>query len=110
MKRDIGKVQKAWDELEEYYRGQGKLDEFVRVLERQVDSGTESDEASPRTCGPTTAIAPGDAAMVARSDGVPSGWPHVRQNRLSVGTTAAQDGQCMWERRALYRGDARWRT
>ncbi len=27
----------AWDELEEFYRKQEKIDEFVRVLERQVD-------------------------------------------------------------------------
>ena len=36
-------AQGAWDSLEEFYRAQGKIDEFVRVLERQVDSGAEAE-------------------------------------------------------------------
>ena len=28
---------RAWDELEAFYRGQGKLDEYVRVIERQIE-------------------------------------------------------------------------
>ncbi len=34
-------VQKAWGDLEQFFAAQGKLDEFVRVLERQVE--TEDD-------------------------------------------------------------------
>src|SRR5262249_46049037 len=34
-------TQKAWGELEKFYGAQGKLDEYVRVLERQVE--TEDD-------------------------------------------------------------------
>ncbi len=30
-----------WDELEEFYRSRGKIDEYIRVLEREVDSGSE---------------------------------------------------------------------
>jgi golgin subfamily B member 1 len=30
-------AERAWDELEDFYRSRGKIDEFVRVLERQVD-------------------------------------------------------------------------
>jgi len=30
--------EKAWNELEQFYEGQGKLDEYVRVLERQVET------------------------------------------------------------------------
>ena len=37
-------AQKNWDELEEFYRDRGKLDEFVRVLERQIDSGDDADK------------------------------------------------------------------
>ncbi|GAB4564002.1 MAG: hypothetical protein Tsb0020_13700 [Haliangiales bacterium] len=35
---------KDWGALEEFYRSQGKLDEFVRLLERQVESGDEEDK------------------------------------------------------------------
>jgi tetratricopeptide (TPR) repeat protein len=31
-------TEKAWPELEAFYEGQGKLDEYVRVLERQVET------------------------------------------------------------------------
>ncbi|HEX3477210.1 MAG TPA: tetratricopeptide repeat protein, partial [Kofleriaceae bacterium] len=31
-----------WADLEEFYRSRGKLDEFIRVLEREVESGSES--------------------------------------------------------------------
>src|SRR5262249_33088764 len=34
-------AQKAWGELEKFYAAQGKIDEYVRVLERQVE--TEDD-------------------------------------------------------------------
>lgn len=34
---------KSWDDLEEFYRGQDKLDEYVRVIERQVDADDEDD-------------------------------------------------------------------
>jgi len=30
-----------WEDLEEFYRARGKIDEFIRVLEREVDSGNE---------------------------------------------------------------------
>jgi tetratricopeptide (TPR) repeat protein len=30
-----------WDDLEEFYRTRGKLDEYVRVLEREVEAGPE---------------------------------------------------------------------
>jgi golgin subfamily B member 1 len=30
-----------WDDLEEFYRTRGKLDEYIRVLEREVESGSE---------------------------------------------------------------------
>ncbi|HEU4732283.1 MAG TPA: hypothetical protein VFT22_30525, partial [Kofleriaceae bacterium] len=30
-----------WDDLEEFYRSRGKLDELIRVLEREVDAGSE---------------------------------------------------------------------
>jgi tetratricopeptide (TPR) repeat protein len=30
-----------WEELEEFYRTRGKIDEFIRVLEREVESGSE---------------------------------------------------------------------
>src|SRR5204863_8609459 len=31
-----------WADLEEFYRSRGKLDEFIRVLEREVEAGSES--------------------------------------------------------------------
>src|SRR5213075_1027081 len=31
-----------WTDLEEFYRSRGKIDEYIRVLEREVDSGNES--------------------------------------------------------------------
>ena len=31
-----------WADLEEFYRTRGKIDEYIRVLEREVESGTES--------------------------------------------------------------------
>ncbi|MBA3458412.1 MAG: tetratricopeptide repeat protein, partial [Deltaproteobacteria bacterium] len=30
-----------WDDLEEFYRSRGKIDEYIRVLEREVESGSE---------------------------------------------------------------------
>ncbi|MEZ4362322.1 MAG: tetratricopeptide repeat protein [Kofleriaceae bacterium] len=30
-----------WDDLEEFYRARGKVDEFIRVLEREVEAGSE---------------------------------------------------------------------
>ena len=33
-----------WTALEDFYRSQGKLDEFVRVLEREVESGQDDDK------------------------------------------------------------------
>ncbi|HEX2688314.1 MAG TPA: tetratricopeptide repeat protein, partial [Kofleriaceae bacterium] len=30
-----------WDNLEEFYRSRGKLDEYIRVLEREVEAGSE---------------------------------------------------------------------
>ncbi len=30
-----------WNDLEEFYRGRNKIDEFIRVLEREVDTGDE---------------------------------------------------------------------
>ncbi len=35
---------KRWEELEAFYRSSGKLDEFVRVLEREVDSAADADK------------------------------------------------------------------
>ena len=55
----------------------------------------ESDDASLRTGAPATATASGTAATVASSDSPPSGLPHVRQKRLSGGTTAAHAGHCI---------------
>ena len=31
-----------WSDLEEFYRSRGKLDEYIRVLEREVEAGSES--------------------------------------------------------------------
>ncbi|HEX4416333.1 MAG TPA: tetratricopeptide repeat protein [Kofleriaceae bacterium] len=31
-----------WDDLEEFYRSRGKLDEYIRVLEREVEAGSET--------------------------------------------------------------------
>ncbi|MBC7975271.1 MAG: tetratricopeptide repeat protein, partial [Myxococcales bacterium] len=31
-----------WDDLEEFYRSRGKVDEYIRVLEREVEAGSES--------------------------------------------------------------------
>ena len=31
-----------WTDLEEFYRSRGKLDEYIRVLEREVEAGSES--------------------------------------------------------------------
>ncbi|MGH2898246.1 MAG: tetratricopeptide repeat protein, partial [Solirubrobacteraceae bacterium] len=31
-----------WSDLEEFYRSRGKLDEFIRVLEREVEAGSEA--------------------------------------------------------------------
>ena len=31
-----------WDDLEEFYRSRGKLDEYIRVLEREVEAGSEA--------------------------------------------------------------------
>lgn len=31
-----------WEELEEFYRSRGKTDEYIRVLEREVESGSET--------------------------------------------------------------------
>ena len=31
-----------WDDLEEFYRSRGKIDEYIRVLEREVEAGSES--------------------------------------------------------------------
>src|SRR5213075_2072495 len=30
-----------WEDLEEFYRTRGKIDEYVRVLEREVEAGSE---------------------------------------------------------------------
>ncbi len=30
-----------WDDLEEFYRSRGKIDEYIRVLEREVEAGSE---------------------------------------------------------------------
>src|SRR5690606_34461601 len=35
---------RAWDDLEAFYRSQGKVDEFVRVIERQVEVPDETDK------------------------------------------------------------------
>lgn len=35
---------KNWDDLEEFYRERDKLEEYVRVLERQIDTGEEEDK------------------------------------------------------------------
>ena len=40
---------RAWDSLETFYRNQGKLDEFVRVIERQVELPEESDKLALAT-------------------------------------------------------------
>ena len=39
-------AERAWDDLETFYRSRGKIDEFVRVLERQVDQGEEQDRVA----------------------------------------------------------------
>ena len=31
-----------WDELEEFYTSRGKIDEYIRVLEREVEAGSET--------------------------------------------------------------------
>jgi tetratricopeptide (TPR) repeat protein len=31
-----------WEDLEEFYRSRGKLDEYIRVLEREVEAGSET--------------------------------------------------------------------
>lgn len=35
-----------WQELEEFYRSRGKMDEYLRVLEREVDAGPENHRVS----------------------------------------------------------------
>ncbi|MGH9363372.1 MAG: tetratricopeptide repeat protein, partial [Thermoanaerobaculia bacterium] len=35
-----------WDDLEEFYRTRGKIDEYVRVLEREVEAGAETHRLS----------------------------------------------------------------
>src|SRR5690606_11419746 len=35
-----------WDDLEEFYTSRGKVDEYIRVLEREVDSGSETHRLS----------------------------------------------------------------
>ena len=35
-------TENRWDDLEEFYRSRGKIDEYIRVLEREVESGAES--------------------------------------------------------------------
>lgn len=35
-----------WDELEEFYTSRGKVDEYIRVLEREVESGSETHRLS----------------------------------------------------------------
>ncbi|HPH66136.1 MAG TPA: hypothetical protein PLF40_10345, partial [Kofleriaceae bacterium] len=35
-----------WDDLEEFYRSRGKLDEYIRVLEREVEAGSEQHRLS----------------------------------------------------------------
>ncbi|MEM9491214.1 MAG: hypothetical protein AAGC55_18845, partial [Myxococcota bacterium] len=37
-------AQKNWNDLEEFYRDRGKLDEFVRLMERQIDTGDKEDQ------------------------------------------------------------------
>ena len=37
-----------WDELEEFYRSRGKIDEYIRVLEREVEAGSEHASALAR--------------------------------------------------------------
>ena len=39
--------QKDWDELEEFYAGQGKWDEFIRVLERQAEAEDDAGARRP---------------------------------------------------------------
>src|SRR5439155_1125640 len=31
-----------WDDLEKFYRDRGKIDEYIRVLEREVESGSDT--------------------------------------------------------------------
>ena len=35
-------TESRWSDLEEFYRSRGKIDEYIRVLEREVESGAES--------------------------------------------------------------------
>ncbi|MEP6866676.1 MAG: hypothetical protein ABJE66_39050, partial [Deltaproteobacteria bacterium] len=35
-------TENRWADLEEFYRSRGKIDEYIRVLEREVESGAES--------------------------------------------------------------------
>ena len=35
-----------WDDLEEFYRSRGKIEEYIRVLEREVDAGPEQHRLS----------------------------------------------------------------
>ncbi|MDB4956997.1 MAG: Tetratricopeptide 2 repeat protein, partial [Myxococcales bacterium] len=35
-----------WDELEQFYRTRGKIDEYIRVLEREVEAGSETHRLS----------------------------------------------------------------
>src|SRR4029079_5763338 len=35
-----------WDELEEFYSSRNKIDEYIRVLEREVESGTDTHRLS----------------------------------------------------------------
>ena len=37
-----------WDDLEEFYRSRGKIDEYIRVLEREVEAGSEHASARAR--------------------------------------------------------------
>ena len=35
-------TENRWNDLEEFYRSRGKIDEYIRVLEREVEAGAES--------------------------------------------------------------------
>ena len=39
-------TENRWSDLEEFYRSRGKIDEYIRVLEREVEAGAESQRLS----------------------------------------------------------------
>jgi len=84
---------KAWPELEQFFADQGKLDEYVRVLERQVET---EDDATRSICGQDRPALPRQAGQVGSSHARVRARPRRRrpQRRRRRGADpAVRDGQ-----------------